>query len=138
MGIRNREALVSVPQKLISSWVDVIGHPGLAARFTSPVGFAVSQMRQGNQPPSVEELDRWATLTRRAEDRYEAWRHIEQSSAAPALAGAEAQLEARVRRLAPPDASLAQLCELAHLLEAGTPDGEVAVHAQRMRRGGTA
>jgi hypothetical protein len=138
MGIRNREALVGVPQELIRSWADVISHPGLAARFTSPVGFAVSQMRQGNQPPPVEELDRWSTLARRAEDRYEAWRHIEQSSAAPIALSAEAQIETRVRSLAPPDASLAELCELAHLLEAGTSDDEVAVHVQRMRRGGTA
>jgi hypothetical protein len=137
MGIRNREALVGVPQELISSWADVIGHPGLVARFTSPAGFAVSQMRQGNQPPSVEELDRWLTLAQRAEDRYEAWRHLEPSSTAPTAASTETELEARVRSLAPPDASLAELCELAHLLEAGTPDGEMAVHVQRMRRGAT-
>jgi hypothetical protein len=136
MGIRNRKALVGVPQELIRSWADIIGHPGLAVRFTSPVGFAVSQMRQGNQPPSVEELDRWSILARRAEDRYEAWRHIEPSSTTPSNVSAEAQLEARVRSLAPPDASLAELCELAQLLEAGSRDGEVAIHVQRMRAGG--
>lgn len=52
MGVRDRQALVSVPTELIQAWADVIDHPGLAAP-SSPVGFAASQMRQGAAPAAA-------------------------------------------------------------------------------------
>ena len=77
MGVRERKMLGAVPHSLIAAWAEVITHPGLAARFDSPIGFAVRQMRQGQAPPPHTELDRWAERMRRTTDRYEAWRYIE-------------------------------------------------------------
>ena len=73
MGVRERKMLGTVPHALIAAWADVITHPGLTARFDSPVGFAVQQMRQGQAPPPNAELDRWAERRRRTTDRYETW-----------------------------------------------------------------
>ena len=44
-GCRERQKLAAVPYGLIASWQTAIAHPGLAAQFASPIGFAVAQMR---------------------------------------------------------------------------------------------
>jgi hypothetical protein len=124
MGIRERRKLNAVPYALIASWHDVLAHPGMAAQFTSPIGFAVAQMQRGHLPPSTAELDRWAERARRNGDRYESWRFIEPVVASSSPPTDEQELEARVRVLAPPDADLEDLCALACVLEAGASDAE--------------
>lgn len=120
LGVRERRQLAGVPYELVAAWRDALEHPGMAARFSAPLGFAVSQMRQANPPPSLAELESWAAR----EDRYESWRHIEPHECGAEAQGSDAALEARVRALAPPGADLAMLCELARLLEGGLPDWE--------------
>src|SRR5262249_27485770 len=77
MGVRERQKLAAVPYDLIGSWQIALGHPGLAAQFTTPIGFAVAQMQRGNAPPPLAELDRWAERISRNDDRYESWRYVE-------------------------------------------------------------
>jgi hypothetical protein len=60
MGVRERQKLADVPYDLIAAWQTAVGHPGMAAQFTTPIGFAVAQMQRGNAPPPNAELDRWA------------------------------------------------------------------------------
>jgi hypothetical protein len=136
MGVRERKLLGAVPHTLIAAWAEVITHPGLAARFDSPIGFAVRQMRQGQAPPPHTELDRWAERMRRTTDRYEAWRYIEHQNAGMEKAADERQLEARVRAIAPPNADLADLCELARAIEAGATDTEALAQYQTNRVAG--
>jgi hypothetical protein len=123
MGVRERQKLAAVPYALIASWQTALAHPGLAAQFASPIGFAVAQMQRGNFPPPITELDRWDDCARRKSDRYESWRYIDPVTAGD-LPTDEQQLEARVRALAPPDADLETLCALACALEAGASDTE--------------
>jgi hypothetical protein len=87
-------------------------------------------MRQGQAPPPHTVLDRWAEQRRRTTDRYEAWRYIEHPSAGVERAADERYLEARVRAIAPPDADLADLCELARAIEAGATDTEALAQYQ--------
>jgi hypothetical protein len=124
MGVHERQKLAAAPYELIASWQIVLGHPGLAAQFTSPIGFAIAQMRRGNTPPPIVELDRWAEQARRKDDRYEVWRYVETPVVAGPVIAHEQQLEARVRALAPPGADLTDLCELARCIEAGATDVE--------------
>jgi hypothetical protein len=135
MGVRERQKLASVPRELIAAWQAALNHPGLAAQFTSPVGFAVRQMQRGNAPPPMAELDHWAERARRAIDRYETWRHVESPSSTAVAAAYEQQLEARVRALAPPDADLAELCALAGWIEAGATDGAALARLYDERAG---
>jgi hypothetical protein len=128
MGVRERRQLAGVPYDLIVAWRDALEHPGMAARFAAPLGFAVSQMRQGNVPPSPDELERWATHAKQCGDRYESWRHIEPQESNANETGHEADLEARVRALAPPGADLSTLCALARLLEDGVTDTEALAY----------
>ncbi len=65
MGVRERQKLGTVSYDLIAAWQTALTHPGIAARFTSPVGFAVAQMQRGNVPPPTAELERWAEQARR-------------------------------------------------------------------------
>jgi hypothetical protein len=123
MGVRERQKLAAVPYALIASWQTALAHPGLAAQFASPIGFAVAQMQRGNSPPPITELDRWDDRARRTGDRYESWRYVEPVTGGD-LPTDEQQLEARVRALAPPDADLETLCALACALEAGASDAE--------------
>ncbi|HEU5089295.1 MAG TPA: hypothetical protein VFT99_17690, partial [Roseiflexaceae bacterium] len=44
MGIRERRQLAGVSHDLIRAWQAALEHPGMAAHFATPVGFAVSQM----------------------------------------------------------------------------------------------
>jgi hypothetical protein len=122
MGVRERQQLAGVPYDVISAWQAVLNHPGMIARFRTPLGFAVSQMRLGNRPPSRDELACWATHAQRSTDRYESWRHLEPQISDLETSRREVALEGRVRALAPPDADLATLCALARLLEDGMPD----------------
>lgn len=124
MGVRERQQLAGVPYDVISAWQAVLNHPGMIARFRTPLGFAVSQMRLGNRPPSRDELECWATHAQRSTDRYESWRHLESQISDLETSTREVALEGRVRALAPPDADLATLCALARLLEDGVPDHE--------------
>jgi hypothetical protein len=124
MGIRERRKLGAVPYALIASWQTALAHPGMATQFTSPIGFAVTQMERRNPPPSTAELDRWAERARRKDDHYESWRFIEPVVASSDHPTDEQELEARVRALAPPDADLEDLCALACALEAGANDAE--------------
>jgi hypothetical protein len=136
MGVRERKMLGAVPHALIAAWAEVITHPGLTARFDSPVGFAVQQMRQGQTPPPNAELDRWAERRRRTTDRYETWRYIEHPSSGVEGAANERQLEARVRAIAPPEADLVDLCELARAIEAGATDTEALAQYRNNRVAG--
>jgi len=135
LGVRERQKLASAPYDLIASWQIALGHPGLAAQFTNPVGFAVAQMRRGNAPPPLTELDHWAERIRRKDDRYESWRYVEGATIPEAAITQEQQLEARVRAIAPPDADLAELCELARRLEVGATDAEALAHLRSTRMG---
>lgn len=130
IGVRERHQLAHVPLYLIAAWRDALTHPGMAAHFSAPLGFAVSQMRQRNPPPSHAELESWVART----DRYEAWRHIEPQTGGKDAESSETALEARVRTLAPPDADLATLCTLARLLDDGLSDHEALAHL--MNQGG--
>jgi len=124
MGVNQRRKLGAAPYALIASWRDALAHPGMAAQFASPIGFAVAQMQRGHPPPSTAELDRWAERARRKDDRYESWRFIEPVVASSAPPADETELEERVRALAPLDADLEDLCTLACALEAGASDAE--------------
>jgi hypothetical protein len=124
MGVRERRKLGAVPYALIASWQDALAHPGMAAQFTSPIGFAVAQMERRNLPPSAAELDCWSERARRKNDRYESWRFVEPVAVSSDPPNDEQKLEARVRALAPPDAELEDLCALACALEAGASDSE--------------
>lgn len=124
MGVRQRRTLGAAPYVLIASWQDALAHPGLAAQFASPIGFAVSQMQGGHAPPSTAELDRWVERARRKDDRYESWRFIEPVVASSASPAEEQEFEVRVRALAPPNADLEDLCALACALEAGASEAE--------------
>jgi hypothetical protein len=137
MGVRERQKLAAVPYDLIASWKIALRHPGLAAQFTNPVGFAVAQMQRGNSPPPLAELDRWAEYACRSNDRYESWRYVEAPAVAELVIAHEQQLEARVRAIAPPEADLAELCELAQCIEAGATDAEALAHLRAARMGGS-
>jgi hypothetical protein len=136
MGVRERAKLAGVAIDLITCWKEALDHPGLAAQFSNPVGFAVAQMLRRNTPPPIDELDRWARGTRREALPQGAWRHIEPLVVPPEAVRHEAQLEARVRAIAPPGADLTLLCELANLLEAGLSDEEARARFRTDRRGG--
>jgi len=136
MGVRERQKLRAVPYELIASWHEALQHPGMAAYFTNPVGFAVAQMQRGNQPPPIMELDRWADQAQRTNDRYELWRYIEPPATAVETAMEEQQLEARVRAIAPPNADLADLCQLASAIEAGATDAEALAQLRGKGVGG--
>jgi hypothetical protein len=77
MGVRERHRLGHVSYDMIAPWQTALAHPGMLARFMSPVGFAVAQMQRGKAPPPIAELDRWAERARRKDDRYEVWRYVE-------------------------------------------------------------
>ena len=111
-------------------------HPGIAAQFTNPVGFAVVQMQRGNPPPPIAELDRWAEQAQRTNDRYELWRFIEPLAAAVAGTLSDQQLEAHVRSIAPSNADLADLCQLANAIEAGSTDAEALAQLSAKAVGG--
>jgi hypothetical protein len=128
IGVRERRQLAHVPYDLVAAWRDALAHPGMGAHFAAPLGFAVSQMRQGNAPPCPEELERWAAHAKQSGDRYESWRHIEPQESTADEAGHEADLEARVRALAPPGTDLSTLCALARLLEDGVTDTEALAY----------
>ncbi len=136
MGVRERHKLAAVPYALIALWQVALAHPGLAAQFTSPIGFAVAQMQRGNAPPSRAELDRWAERACRNDDRYETWRYVEAASITEAAITHEQQLEARVRAIAPPDSDLADICALARWIEAGATDAEAVAHLRATCTGG--
>lgn len=121
MGVRAPHSLADVPYELVAAWDAALTHPGMVMHFASPAGFAVSQMRQGHAPPSPDELDRWATDG--SGHGHEALRHLPPMP--PATGGTEATLEARVRAIAPPNASLSDLCTIAALLEDGVADADV-------------
>jgi hypothetical protein len=132
MGICERHHLGAISYDLIAAWQTALTHPGMLAQFTSPVGFAVAQMRRGNASPPIAELDRWAERARRKDDRYEVWRYMDVPAIADDVIAHEQQLETRVRAIAPPNADLADLCELARCIEAGASDAEAlaCLHAR--------
>jgi hypothetical protein len=136
MGVRERHRLGDVSYDLVAAWQMALTHPGMQARFTSPVGLAVAQMRRGNAPPPITELDRWVEHARRKDDRYEVWRYVEAPAMTEDVIAGEQQLEARVRAIAPPDADLTDLCELARCIEAGATDAEALASLHAMYTGG--
>jgi hypothetical protein len=136
MGVRERAKLAGVAIDLITCWKEALDHPGMSAQFSNPVGFAVAQMLRGNAPPPIDELDRWTRGTRGEARSQGAGRHIEPLIVPPEAVRHEAQLEARVRAIAPPGADLMVLCELASLLEAGVSDEEARARFKSDRRGG--
>ena len=58
--VRCPQLLAAVPPDLLTAWTRVVGHPALRARFADPLGFAISQMQQGQFPPPRSRLDSWA------------------------------------------------------------------------------
>ena len=122
-----------MPHELIAAWQTALAHPGMAAQFTSPVGFAVAQMQRGNPPPPIAELDHWAERARRKHDRYETWRHVDAVSVAVDVISHEQELEARTRALAPPDADLTEVCALARWIEEGATDEEALAYLSLQR-----
>ena len=136
IGVREWHTLGSVPRSVITAWADVITHPGLIARFDSPVGFAVKQMRQGQGPPSQAELDRWAQSAARKADRYDSWRHHSPLVCSEQQIADEKALEARVRAIAPPGADVVVLCLLADWLEHGASESEVAARLMELETRG--
>ncbi|MEP7189050.1 MAG: hypothetical protein ABI901_07675, partial [Roseiflexaceae bacterium] len=135
MGVRERQTLTAIPLTLIEAWSGIITHPGLLARFGSPVGFAVRQMRQGQLPPEGAELDRWAARATRAADRYDAYRHMAAPLYSVEGAAGERNLEARVRAIAPPGTDIADLCRLANWLERGATDADALARLTADDRG---
>jgi hypothetical protein len=113
MGVREPRTLAATPPALIEAWSEIIEHPGLRARFDSPVGFAVRQMRQGQLLPTNAELDRWAKRATRSADYYETWHYIDGPPCQLDSVMQEQSLELRVRALAPRDADITELCALA-------------------------
>jgi hypothetical protein len=124
MGVRERQTLTAIPLALIETWSEIIAHPGLLARFDSPIGFAVRQMRQGQLPPEGAELDRWAARATRAADRYDTYRHMAAPARCEGSAAVERNLEARIRAIAPPGIDIADLCRLADWLEQGATEAD--------------
>ncbi len=124
IGVREPRTLAATPLALIEAWFEIIAHPGLAARFDSPVGFAVQQMRQGHMPPPRAELERWAARATRAADRYDAYRHMAAPASSVEGAAVERNLEERVRTIAPPGTDIADLCRLADWLEQGATEAD--------------
>jgi hypothetical protein len=138
MGVREQRTLAATPPSLIEAWSQIITHPGLLARFDSPVGFAVRQMRQGQMPPLNAELDRWANRAARAADCYETWRHIDAPPCQLDSVLQEQSLELRVRALAPCDADITELCALATWIEQGATDQEALARLAARDHGGVA
>lgn len=120
MGVRNPATLAGVPAELIAQWQAVISHPGMQARFTDPIAFAITQMKQGASPPATEELERWAQALQR-NDRHQSWRHIAPVDA-PSGGDLPAQLAERARAIAPADASALEVLDLFTFLSEGASD----------------
>ena len=59
-SVRCPQLLATVAPDLLAAWTRVVGHPGLRARFATPLGFAIHQMQQGQFPPSRNRLESWA------------------------------------------------------------------------------
>lgn len=136
MGVRERRQLEAVSHTLIAAWAEALKHPGLAARFDSPIGFAVQQMRQGCAPPPQAELDRWTERARRRADPYDTWRHLEPAACEQEASAHERRLEARVRAIAPADADAGVLCRLADWIEQGATETEALAHLLLPNSGG--
>jgi hypothetical protein len=138
MGVREPRTLAATPPALIEAWSEVITHPGLLARFDSPVGFAVRQMRQGHMPPTTAELDRWANRAARSANCYETWRYLDTPPCQLDSVMQEQSLEQRVRALAPRDADITELCALATWIEQGATDQEALARLAAHDHGGMA
>jgi hypothetical protein len=122
MGVRNLAALAGVPVELIAQWQAVVSHPGMQARFSDPVGFAITQMKQRVSPPLPDELERWAAHAQRKEMSH-SWRHIAPVEAPPDNER-HAVLAERARAIAPPGISGQALLELFTLLSEGVGEAE--------------
>lgn len=57
-SVRRPEKLAGAPLDLLARWRDTAGHPGLLARWD--MGWIVSEVAKGHEPPTLEELARWA------------------------------------------------------------------------------
>ncbi|MEN9934668.1 MAG: hypothetical protein RLZZ387_1247 [Chloroflexota bacterium] len=126
MGVRERSGLAGVDVGLMRAWQAVVGHPGLAARFDDPVAFAVTQLRRGNAPPAVAELERWHRRQQRRDDPHETWRLIQAEAAtAEAVADTDALAE-RALALAPDGDDQLALASLMESLAQGL-SGEAAL-----------
>ena len=93
-------------------------------------------MRLGNEPPTAEELEGWRMHAARRTDQHESWKHLPPCDGDSAQEAAELELEQRVRRIAPADASLVELCHLAELIESGMADSDALVWLYQVREGG--
>jgi hypothetical protein len=133
MGVREREKLAGVPLTLIERWQKVLDHPGLSARFIDARAFAHSQMRKGNAPPALGELERCAKgIPARGVTHLPA-------PLSPAdeqqLAEREAQIQARAVQIAPPDLTDDERLTLLADLEEGCSDGEAQSRLVARREG---
>ncbi|MEN9934197.1 MAG: hypothetical protein RLZZ387_776, partial [Chloroflexota bacterium] len=122
MGVRERAGLAGVDVELIRAWQAVVGHPGLAARFDDPVAFAVTQLRRGNAPPAVAELERWHRRQQRRDDPHETWRLIQAPEITPEEHDAHELLVERAEALNPYPDDKESLVYLLCCLQEGVSD----------------
>jgi hypothetical protein len=123
MGVRNVATLAGVSADLIVQWQAVVNHPGMQARFTDPIAFAITQMKQGATPPAADELARWAYGVQQRNDQHQSWRHIAPVDASP-TDECHSQLAERARAIAPPGANALDLLDLFTCLSEGASDAE--------------
>lgn len=131
MGVRNLAALADIPVALIAQWQAVVSHPGMQARFSDPVGFAITQMKQHIAPPLPDELERWSAHAQRKE-MSQSWRHIAPVEAPPDNER-HALLAERARAIAPPGTSGQALLELFTLLTEGVGETEALERLARWK-----
>lgn len=129
MGVRRRSSLAGVPYELVAAWHEAVQHPGMAARFTDPVAFAVSQLAAHVAPPTLAELERWVSWQRQG-NRNAPPQLIEPSEPPPVVE--EAAWSSQARALLP-DASADDLALLASLLVQGATDNEALTLLQAQR-----
>jgi hypothetical protein len=124
MGIRHPRVLAGVDKALVRRWQEALAHPGLATRFADPVAFAVTQMRHGSEPPEGAILAHWL-VTGSTNLSQSAGQHIEPPEST-CDDEHHAELLARARAIAPPNATPADLALLLQALTNGASD-EAAV-----------
>jgi hypothetical protein len=123
MGVRNPATLAGVPAELIAQWQAVVSHPGMQTRFSDPVAFASTQMKQGATPPAADELERWAQGSQQRTDGNQSWRYIPPVEASPE-AVQHSHLAERARTIAPAGASALEMLDLFTFLSEGASDTE--------------
>ncbi len=116
---RHPEKLAAVPLARLARWRDVAAHPGLR-RWSEPLAYIISEAAAGHDPPSQEELNRWAERVvgywaargvDEADDDVETWEEHQEFSGAHDF-GANGATEEEAMDTDPHAALRAQLCAL--------------------------